>query len=691
MTQPDPRYTLWDEFLKVWPISRLETMTLDEYTNTNKTDSFCYWLEARTEKLGSIWGMNAFKFGVYARSNTEPKANQQGRVYTPTHAWHTRYGNTRDEAFELVRSYIITIARAAERGDFAAIDNIPITFMVRWKIAFLYQPRDNCRVVNVLNKWWLGQAYKNVLRLGPTAGSVMHGALSEKYRNLDVFERGDVLLLLLKEEKLEPKFWVLPIDSMYLDLVQHETQVAASAVAESVHKQLRSKKVAVKDHIALSLGGQILARGEISEVDDEEISWTQTPTRFSPRLLSVAGYELKEITDPDERIAIWEEGPKEIEQSIDAEVVTEVVTEQQKPYTGPSHNILLYGPPGTGKTFRTISEAITLCGEKLPEKESDQQELFQKLQGEERISFVTFHQSYGYEEFVEGLRPQVHDGTVNYSVEAGVFKKLCMRACEPGRRHLAHVLVIDEVNRGNISRILGELITLIEADKRVGAAHALEVTLPYSKEKFGVPQNLHILGTLNTADRSIALLDVALRRRFRFVEMMPDSSIIQKILDQRAVDTNVVQLTVKLLDTLNRRIAYLYDREHQLGHAFFLGIGLGEKGEPAPERAVQQLRLVLVESIFPLLQEYFYGEWTKTCLVLGCPTDEKGKLRRTLPEGARPLVKATVVEAIKLLGVAPDDDEKHKLVYSFDADFVAGTDSDDAVLALLGGVVGAAP
>src|SRR5204863_422095 len=139
-------------------------------------------------------------------------------------------------------------------------------------------------------------------------------------------------------------------------------------------------------------------------------------------------------------------------------------------------------------------------------------------------------------------------------------------------------------------------------------------TLPYSKESFGVPRNLHVLGTLNTADRSIALLDVALRRRFTFVEMMPDINVIEKVLGERKLAQGVIKLTQELLRTLNRRISYLYDREHQLGHAFFLGIGTTDAGASAPEQAVQQLGRAFVERVLPLLQEYFYGDWGKVCL-----------------------------------------------------------------------------
>ena len=151
----------------------------------------------------------------------------------------------------------------------------------------------------------------------------------------------------------------------------------------------------------------------------------------------------------------------------------------------------------------------------------------------ERFDFVTFHQAYNYEEFIEGIRPKVDDTSqgITYEVKPGVFRRICERAqTEPNQQF---ALFIDEINRGNIAKIFGELITLIETDKRLEAENEITVTLPYSEESFGVPSNLDIYGTMNSADRSIALLDTALRRRFEFCEIMPDSDLIEGSQRQR--------------------------------------------------------------------------------------------------------------------------------------------------------------
>ena len=462
-----------------------------------------------------------------------------------------------------------------------------------------------------------------------------------------------------------------------------------------------------------------------------------------------------------------EEALKEMDLShIDLTTEEESVIEYDK-------NMILYGPPGTGKTYSTAIYAVVICDQLDIDsvKAMDYDEVmirYRELLAAGRVAFTTFHQSYGYEEFIEGIKPIVDSEKkdIGYTIESGIFKRFCSdarrktviakddtpdvsnarawcvlldgtgvsklktRCFEEGsirigwhespetineeteglndkvRRILLnfqdemeigdivvtersnksidgigivtgdyeferddsehwprkrtvkwlmtgkeidltelnsgknldrktvyaldrietdkllelvdnpsevvikektkpHVFVIDEINRGNISKIFGELITLIEDTKREGMDEQASAVLPYSGEVFSVPANVYILGTMNTADRSIALMDTALRRRFQFVEMMPDADVLRDIGADKVDDLDVAAM----LEKINERITFLYDREHTIGHAFFTKL--------AKAPTIETLKAIFEKSVIPLLQEYFYEDYQKIQLVLG--------------------------------------------------------------------------
>jgi MoxR-like ATPase len=264
-------------------------------------------------------------------------------------------------------------------------------------------------------------------------------------------------------------------------------------------------------------------------------------------------------------------------------------------------NQILYGPPGTGKTYLTKAYAVAIAkGQSLNEwTDQENRELlieeYDTLLNEGRIQFCTFHQSMSYEDFVEGIKPATKDNAVTYEIAKGQFLKIAKGISNEVN---PHILIIDEINRGNIAAIFGELITLLEESKRQGASDETWVTLTYSKEKFCLPPNLYIIGTMNTADRSVEALDTALRRRFSFIEMPPRPEILS--IDIEGIDVR------QLLKVINQRITALKDADHTIGHAWFIDC-----------KTQKDVLAVMIDKVIPLLREHFYNENEKLEAVIG--------------------------------------------------------------------------
>lgn len=281
-------------------------------------------------------------------------------------------------------------------------------------------------------------------------------------------------------------------------------------------------------------------------------------------------------------------------------------------------NTILYGAPGTGKTYALTNKAIEIIENKPESDISDDNraDLINKQNQfvrEGRLVFTTFHQNYSYEDFIQGLRPITgNDGSVSFKEVDGVFKKIADRALYDDKNN--YVIVIDEINRANISKVFGELITLIEEDKRWGEMNGMSVTLP-SGDVFTVPNNLYIIGTMNSSDKSIALLDAALRRRFSFEEKVPDYNLLG-------------DFSKNILQGINRELKReLKSSDLLIGHAYFIN-------REKPKEIVR----VLNEAVIPLLYEYFYDDEEKvssilnvalrdSCMVVINNTDQVGRIK----------------------------------------------------------------
>lgn len=301
----------------------------------------------------------------------------------------------------------------------------------------------------------------------------------------------------------------------------------------------------------------------------------------------------------------------ETESEIEEETMEMI---ERKPRENKNHdlNCIIYGAPGTGKTYSTAEYAIDVCENKkttfkqlTSEERAELMKKYEQLVSEGRVVFTTFHQSFGYEDFIQGLRPDTKADGMKFKTVDGVFKKIADRAMMDTEND--YVLIIDEINRGNISKIFGELITLIEDDKRWGEANQLSAILP-SGQKFAVPNNLYIVGTMNSADKSISLIDTALRRRFAFVEKAPDARIL----------SNSKMKGVLL--ALNKYIKNeLRSTDLLIGHAFFIG-----KDEV-------DLEEIMNNHIIPLLYEYFFDDENKVKKALDCLNGTQYEIDKDYP------------------------------------------------------------
>ncbi len=777
---PSDDEAAWNQFLALWPKERLESMQLDEYTAVGSTDSFTYWIEYRLKELGSIKGGSNFKMGIFSRSGAGDGADQKAWLkYTPEYGWYSKYGESPEQAFEAIRQRIVAIADAATRGDMDAIKRVDFGLAVKWKIAFLYQNRDRPCVVDVFSRRVLGAFLNRPVKASEPLAAIYPEVMSLRRPDEGILEFGHRVWQSKPAAAREIEIFKLSMSENTFSRVELEAladrqlAVAGRVMGGGQGDSFPRTDVGTLFYLCYGNSVQLIGRftSEVEQTAKGEDyaqrryevlfqanrhdAFTASKEKWTPRGISTFWQV------PSDRLSDFEQlllGPyfnltleelaemESMELNDDAlqgEAPAVISTLSSQPL-----NRILYGPPGTGKTYRSVAEAVSIAeGGAISElmaleRYAQTKSRFDELRRTGQIEMLTFHPSYAYQDFVQGIRPRAAAGSVTYDVVDGVLKRIADRAMDnwhkaqassaleiaeearferafrkvveniqergfveaqlsggrPARvtipvreggltvqsegsetpyplskkrilstwmrRASIHrvrdidlpvptyfwavlqllkqtdqgleplsliepqplrqfVLVIDEINRGNIAKIFGELITLIEDDKRVGRSNQLTVTLPYAERDdppFGLPPNLHLVGTMNTADRSIALIDTALRRRFSFVEMMPDANA----LSSGSVDGVEPR---KLLESINARVRFLFDREHAIGHAYLCGV-----------QSLGEVRRALTERIIPLLQEYFHDDWEKISLILnGRSTDPELCIVESAPVNAEDL------------------------------------------------------
>lgn len=626
------RIQRYNSFQEQFPIEKLEEMTLEEYTNLDRSDSFCYWIESRTGSLGSFWGGSSFKFGIYRYKN---RPSDTRVVSDDKYAWYRLLkAETAQDAFYRIREIIVAIAYAARNGNFEKIDEIKeLGNSYKWKIAFLY---SDYRLIPIYKREYLVGAAEamGIANAESMKVSAIQRRLMEMAGDQNIFDYYDFLWKNRKGPQQKQKsdsvteiintpsevnpdssninYWWLVASPKYWTF--SDIKVGEQVVYTVKNDKGNKRRIPANFEQAktgdIVIGYEanpvkcIVALAKVSKASDgETISFVKTETLTTP----VSWFDFKnspEIADMEFirnpngsffRLTedeynflvdlIRQENPEDdnpllpvdaTELYDDKKFLSEVFMSESglsslKKLLRHKKNIILQGAPGVGKTFSAKRLAYAMMG----------------MTDDSRIKMVQFHQNYSYEDFIMGYKPTAS----GFELREGVFYEFCRKAANDPDRD--YYFIIDEINRGNLSKIFGELLMLIESGYR-----GTTVQLAYRKEEFAVPDNLYLIGMMNTADRSLAMIDYALRRRFSFFTMHPGLDTEGFKAEISRHDDTRVEKVVEVIRQLNSTIA----NDDSLGEGFCIGHSYFCNHDTSADWIENVVRY----DICPMLEEYWF-------------------------------------------------------------------------------------
>ncbi len=583
----DAKYRLYQDFLEQFPLESLEYMTLEKYTNLNRDDSFCYWLESKTETLGSIWGGSAYKFNIF-RYIKEPKYNGK-YLHDNKYSWYARLGKSADEAFAGTKELIVRIAHLASEGNLEAIDRIRgIGHAFKWKIAFMY---SDLRIVHIYN---LDDLRNAALEMGmehadKASASAIQRFLAERQDGRDIFEYSDYLWALLQssEHRLKHKL-IRPIEKrtkkypswreMYLPELRY--------MSDGKTAEYKALFRYIGEYYGWTQEDFDIPKLDGTSLLENRVRWSVHKLKHEKLIQLAPGHKDGKFIIRPEGLAWLEANDPEFRKNgkyTDSDFLNDVFMDSEslfklKELVKNKKNVILQGAPGVGKTYSARRLAYAIMSEK----------------DDSRIEMVQFHQNYSYEDFIMGYKPTDNGG---FGLKEGSFFKFCKRA-SADKDKKDYFFIIDEINRGNLSRIFGELLMLIERGYR-----GTGLKLAYTDEVFTVPENLYIIGMMNTADRSLAMIDYALRRRFSFYNIHPGfetpgfRSEISKYSDIRV--PKIIEAICQLNDTIARDNSL--GEGFKIGHSYFCG-------QPDDSLWIEN---TIRFDILPMLEEYWFDNRDK--------------------------------------------------------------------------------